>query len=295
MILMTAVVCIWGGEYSVAKTLMDTYSPMNVLLFKYVVAVAGLGLIRFTAGRGQKTEKKDYLPFLVVTFFGVVMYFVCDYTALDYIPVSVITVILAFVPVVSILVDRIVFGRKLTAKIIAGAIGSVAGVAIVIGADFDTLLHGSLIGYLLAFGAVFSWVAYNFMMEPLSKRYSHITIGFNQVFCALILVLPMQLTSLPDMSLFRPGMVVGVLYLGLASAVVGYMAMPIALRNLGPTPFGIFSNFLPITSSFFAWVCLGQSMTLLQMAGCAIVIAFSCLVIVEVGKRDAAAASEAAG
>ena len=288
VILMSLVVCIWGAEYTVAKTLMDTYSAANVLLFKYVSGIIGLGAVRFTLGRGHKTEKKDYIPFLVVTFFGVVMYFVCDYAALDYLPVSVVTIVLAFVPVVSILVERILFRKKMTAKIIVGVIGSVIGVAIVIGTDFSALLHGKLIGYVLAFGAVLSWVIYNFLMEPLSKKYSHYTIGFNQVFCALILVLPFQIASPPDMTLFRPGMLVGVLYLGFASALVGYMAMPIALKNLGPTPFGIFSNFLPITSSLFAWIFLGQSMTLLQMAGCGIVIAFSCLVIVEVGKRDAA-------
>ena len=34
IILMSLVVFIWGGEYSVAKVLMDTYSSVNVLLFK---------------------------------------------------------------------------------------------------------------------------------------------------------------------------------------------------------------------------------------------------------------------
>ncbi len=292
VLLMCLVVCIWGGEYTVAKSLMDTYSSYNVLLFKYVAGLVGLGIARFTLGRGHKTEKKDYIPFLVVTFFGVVMYFVCDYAALDYLPISTITIVLAFVPVVSILAERIIFKKKMTAKIVIGVIGSVVGVAIVIGTDFRSIFHGSLIGYALAFGAVFSWVIYNFLMEPLSKKYSHYTIGFNQVFCALILILPFQISSPPDLTLFRPEMLVGVLYLGFGSALVGYMAMPIALRNLGPTPFGIFSNFLPITSAAFAWIFLGQSMTILQMIGCAIVIFFSCLVIVEVGKRDAAAAAE---
>ena len=46
--MMSAVVCIWGAEYSVAKTLMEAFSPVNVLLFKYTVCLACMAVIRFT-------------------------------------------------------------------------------------------------------------------------------------------------------------------------------------------------------------------------------------------------------
>ena len=284
--MMSAVVCIWGAEYSVAKTLMEAFSPVNVLLFKYTVCLACMAVIRFTLVKGVKTSPKDYLHFMVATFSGIVLYFLFDYKAMDYMPISLVTIVLAFVPVVSIIIDRIVFKRKMTARIILGVAGSVIGVAIVIGPDIGLLMQGRIIGYVLAFGAVLSWNAYNFLAEPLSKKYPPIVVAFNQVFCAFLLVLPLQLTALPDLSKFTPSMVIGVLYLGILSGVIGYMTMPLGLKHLGPTISGVFSNFLPISSTFFAWVILGESMGPVQLAGGAVVIGFSCMVIIEINKRN---------
>ena len=286
IIMMSAVVCIWGAEYSVAKTLMETFSPVNVLLFKYIVCLICMAVIRFSLVKGVKTSPKDYLQFMVSTFSGIVLYFLFDYKAMDYMPISLVTIVLAFVPVVSIIIDRIVFKRKMTARILLGVAGSVIGVAIVIGPDIGLLMQGRIIGYVLAFGAVLSWNAYNFLAEPLSKKYPPIVVAFNQVFCAFLLVLPLQLTALPDLSKFTPSMVVGVLYLGILSGVIGYMTVPLGLKHLGPTISGVFSNFLPISSTFFAWVILGESMGPVQLAGGVVVIGFSCMVIIEINKRN---------
>lgn len=285
--MMSAVVCIWGAEYSVAKTLMEAFSPVNVLLFKYIVCLICMAIIRFSLVKGVKTDKKDYLHFMVATFSGIVLYFLFDYKAMDYMPISLVTIVLAFVPVVSIIIDRIVFKRKMTGKIILGIAGSVVGVAIVIGPDVELLMQGRVIGYILAFGAVLSWNAYNFLAEPLSKKYPPMVVAFNQVFCAFLLVLPLQLTAMPDLSRFTPSMIIGVIYLGVLSGVVGYMTMPLGLKYLGPTISGVFSNFLPISSTFFAWVIVGESMGPIQLVGGAVVIAFSCMVILEINKRNA--------
>ena len=76
------------------------------------------------------------------------------------------------------------------------------------------------------------------------------------------------------------------LYLGILSGVIGYMTMPLGLKHLGPTISGVFSNFLPISSTFFAWVILGESMGPVQLAGGSVVIGFSCMVIIEINKRN---------
>ena len=288
IILMSLVVVVWGSELCVGRALINTFSTVNVLMFKYPAALIGVTVMKKVFARDEKTEKKDFIMYFLATFFGVVLYMICEYTAMRYMPISLVTIVLGFVPVVSIIIDRILYGKRMTGKIILGVAGSVIGVAIVIGTDFHLLFEGRLIGYILAFLAVISWNAYNFMMTPLSGKYSDVTAGFNQILCAFLMMLPMQLTHLPEVSLLTPGMVVGIIYLGLVSAMIGYIVEPIALRNLGPTTTGIFSNFLPVTSTVFAWAFLGQSLTIVQIIGCAIVIGFSCLVIVEVGKRDGA-------
>ena len=58
------------------------------------------------------------------------------------------------------------------------------------------------------------------------------------------------------------------------------------LKVLGPTISAMFSNFLPVTATFFGWLFLGESIGVMQFIGGAIVIASSCIVIKEKGKME---------
>ena len=286
ILLMSLLVCLWGMDYVFAKNVLSVMEPMNLLFLKYAVGLCFMLVMKLALDRKSKAGGKDILFFLLCSITGVILYFFCDYTAIQYIPISLATVILAFVPVVSIIIERIVFKRRLTVKLALGVCFSFVGVAIVIGADFGALFQGRAIGYLFAFGAVLSWNAYNFIGAALSKKHTSITMGFNQLLYTLLLLLPHYIYTHPPAEAFTPGMVGSLLYLGLGSAGIGYLILPRGLRMLGPTVTGLFSNFLPITSTIFGWIFLGQMITPLQMLGGAIVIAAACLVMVEKGKQE---------
>ena len=55
-------------------------------------------------------RKKD-IPALHFTcpFAGEIIYFYCEYTAMDYIPVSLVSIVLAFVPALSIIIEKVLF------------------------------------------------------------------------------------------------------------------------------------------------------------------------------------------
>jgi hypothetical protein len=48
------------------------------------------------------------------------LYMVSEYTAMDYIPLSLISIILAFVPALSIVIERIVYKRQPRRKTVIG-------------------------------------------------------------------------------------------------------------------------------------------------------------------------------
>ena len=153
-IMMCGLVCLWGLDYVLAKNALGILKPMCLLFLKYSVGFILVAIVKFSQDRKSIVRVKDIPFFILCSITGEILYFTCEYTAMDYIPVSLITIILAFVPAVSILIERIVFKKKFTAKMALGTIICILGVAIVIGADFRELLQGRFIGYLLAFGAV---------------------------------------------------------------------------------------------------------------------------------------------
>ena len=285
-LLMCLLVCFWGLDYVVAKDALNILEPMNLLFLKYLVGALLVFGIKLKQDRKTIVRPKDIPFFILCSLTGEILYFFCEYTAMDYLPVSLITIILSFVPAVSIIAERIIFRRKFTWKMLMGVIICIIGVAIVIGADFRTLLHGRMTGYLLAFGAVISWNIYNFMTASLSSNYSGTTMALNQLFCTLLLVGPYALHTMPPMDTFTPAVTLEVIYLGLVNGGLGFMIMVNGLRVLGPTISAMFSNFLPVTATVFGWILLGESVGVMQLIGGAIVIASSCIVITEKGKME---------
>ena len=283
---MCLLVCFWGLDYVFAKEALNLLQPMCLLFLKYSVGFLVLLAIKLKVDRKTIVRLRDIPWFILCSFTGEILYYFCEYSAMDYIPVSLISIVLSFVPAVSIVIDRIVFGKKASAKIIMGVFFCIIGVIIVIGTDFRLLLQGRLTGYLLAFGAVISWNCYNFITAKVSENYDSATMSFTQLTCTVLLIMPYALHNMPPIEDFTPGVIGGIIYLGCVSAGIGFFIMVNGLKVLGPTISAMFSNFLPVTATFFGWLFLGETIGILQFAGGAVVIASSCVVIAEKGKME---------
>lgn len=191
---MFALVFMWGLDYSVAKNALEVFRPLNLMFFKYFGGLVVITLIKAVAEHRFTVRKKDIIFFVMCSLTGQVLYYFCEYTAMEYIPVALITIILSFVPIISILIERVFFKTELSVSIIA-------------------------------------WL----------------------VVCVI----------------------------GMGSAGTGYLIYVRGVKYLGPTISSLFSNFLPVTSTFFGWLILGQSLGVMQIAGGLIVIVSACYVIIE--------------
>lgn len=283
---MSMLVCFWGLDYVFAKEALNILQPMNLLFLKYSVGFLVLLAIKLKVDRKTMIRKKDISWLILCAIAGEILYFFCEYTAMDYIPVSLITIILSFVPAVSIIIERVVLKRKLTSRIVFGVILGIVGVSIVIGADFNLLLEGRLTGYLLAFGAVIAWNCYNFITAKVSQSYHSSTVSFAQLCCTVLLIMPYAIHTMPPIETFTPRVIGGIIYLGCVNAGIGFFISVNGLKVLGPTVSAMFSNFLPVTATFFGWLFLGEMIGIMQFVGGAIVIAASCIVIIEKGKME---------
>lgn len=289
-LLMLVLVTLWGLDYSVAKTALEVFRPLNLMFFKYAGGLVVMFILKLAIDRKFTVRKQDIVMFILCALVGQVMYYFCEYSAMEYIPVSLITIILAFVPIVSILIERIAFKRKFSAKMAVWLLVCIIGIALVIGADFRILLQGKAIGYLLAFGAVMCWNAYNFLTEKISEHYTSLTMSFNQLLCTTLISLPYAIHVMPPASEFTPNLILRLAYLGMGSAGLGYLILVRGIRDLGPTISAMFTNFMPVTSTIFGWLILGEHLGWLQIVGGLIVIVASCIVISEKGKLDNARA-----
>lgn len=285
-LLMTVLVFVWGMDYIAAKQALTSLAPLTLLFFKYMIASLVVVGIKLKLEGGHFFRKKDIPLFVLCGVFGELGYYYFEYTAMSYLPVSLITIVLAFVPVVSIFIDRVIYQKKTSRKVGIGILCTILGVALIIGVDYKLLFQGRIIGYLLAFGAVASWNVYNFVTASLHERYGSVTLTFNQLTCTILLAMPYALRHLPEVSTITPEVIGGVLYLGIISAGLGIIVQVRALHVLGPTTAALFSNFLPVSATILGWLFLKETITMTQIIGGIIVITAGFIVVREKGKAE---------
>lgn len=283
---MTFLMFAWGLEYIFAKHALNVFEPLTLLFFKYCIGFIIVLVIKLKMDGKSIVRKKDIPLFILCSIFGEIGYFSFEYTAMDYLPISLITIMLAFVPALSIAIEWVVYKKKATKGIGIGIFLSIIGVSLVIGVDYHVLFEGRIFGYLLALGAVITWNLYNFITASLHNRYECASLTLNQLTCTLLLTFPYAITHLPNQEAVTVGVIGGILYLGILGAGIGFIIQVKSLQILGPTASAMFSNFLPITATFFGWMILGETISFMQIVGGTIVITAGYIVIKEKGKLE---------
>ena len=284
--LMICLIIMWSFDYIVAKQVLKTLDPLVLLYLKYSVALVFMLTIKQFLDRGWKLQKRDILTLIACSILGEILYFYCEYSAMNYLPVSIIAILLAFVPALSIGLEIVIYKKKPSVKLVAGVVICGVGVALVIGVDMDALLDGKITGYILVLGAIFSWNAYNFITAAMHDRYSSISLTVMQLGCVLIILAPYMIMNLPHSSDFTPVTISGIIYLGIFGAGLGFLIQVRALHIIGPTATSLFSNFMPISTTALGWLFLNETISGVQILGGIVIITSGYFVIKEKGKME---------
>ena len=284
--LMVMLVCIWGFEYVAAKTSQTVFETMTIVSMKYLLAILVVTAMKLITKSHTPIRKRDIPVFITCSLLGQVIYFYCEYKAMDYMPVGLITVMLAFLPICSIFTEWVLYKKKPTGKMLGGVMFCILGVALIIGVDLEAVLSGQFIGYLLCLAALFCWNGYNFVAENLTGKYDKFSLTFNQMLCTILLTFPMGLSQFPGFSAFDdPKIIASVCFQGLICSGIGFSVYMYSLKSLGSTTMAVYNNFLPITTALLGWLCLGETLAGLQIIGMAITILAGLVVIREKAKQ----------
>lgn len=285
-ILMTVLVLIWGFEFVCAKLMLDIFKPITLIFVRFSLALIVITIIKLKIEPGFQLKKKDIKLFFLCAFIGQVLYLICEWTALDYLPVSIVSLTLAFTPVISILIEKVLYGISISLKMLFFIAVSIVGVSLIIGIDVTQLLGGKIFGYLFCLGAIICVNIYNYLTSHLGKNYSDISLSINQVICTVLLTLPYAVTHLPNFQAIDISVVGAIAFMGLISAGFGFYIYIFGISNIGPTANAVYMNFQPVSTTFFCWLILGESMNPIQLLGGALVIVSGIIVLKEKGKID---------
>ncbi len=267
-IAMIATVIIWGLSFISIKVTLNVFPPMTLAVLRFLIAIILLMVILRIKEPGAKINKKDIPMMAMAGFVGVTLYYAFENHGVNLISASAASMIIATIPVFSLIAESFILKTKLTLSKIAGVIFSVVGVYFIVGGNIKELLASSNgLGYLMMLGAVLSWVIYNLITKPLFEKYSQLTIIYYQMIFGTIFLIPFVFFEKTKWNLINTTVTLNVIYLAVFCSAIAYYLYAYALNNLSVTSTSLYLNLSPLVTAVGSYFILQESITKNQIIG----------------------------
>ncbi len=285
-----------GAALVATRFVVDESGPISLALLRYIVGFLCLLPFVLIAGKAARIARRDLLPIAligIVQFGGVVA--VLNF-GLQYIPAARAALIFATFPLITMLLAAALGHERLTIAKTAGVLLTVAGVGVALG---DRALErggapDAWIGELAVFFSAFCGALSSVLYRPYLRRYPALPVGAVAMlasvgFLALLAAGEGFYAAWPRFSL---GGWIAVIFIGVSSGVFFYLWLW-ALERTTATKVTVFLALSPITAAALGALLLGESLTLLLLAGMVCVVLGLCLAHWPVGNFPKANGSRA--
>ena len=276
VLMMIVAVVSWAFAFPFIKIGLQELSAVNLTILRlFLVCGVFLFLMVIIPRKFTPLEKKDIVPLFLLGFFGVVVYHLgLNYGEL-YISASAASLIIASIPVFTVMFAALLLKEKLTQKIVIGVIVSLGGVVII--SFTGTSSNPFEITYLSAAVAVFisalAGAGYTIAGKKLLTRYSALSLTVYAFLFGSLGLLPFVSSSLVDeISKLSWNGWGAVLFLALFPTVVGYVLWYVALEIKTASEISVFLYFIPVLSTIISYFLFQESITLLFLLGGVLVI-----------------------
>ena len=190
----------------------------------------------------------------------------CYLTALNYASAGLVALLLYAYPTLVCLLAAIFLGERITGRTVALLAVSFIGIALTLGGG-----HGTPTGIVLALGGALFYSIY--IIVGARELGGTDALASTTVVC--LSAATMTLVAVPFHAPQLPGTWWSWLAAGLiaiVSTVVGILAFFAGLKRVGPAKASILSTLEPVVTVAAAWFILGETLSVVQLAGGALVL-----------------------
>ena len=268
----------WGITFICTKALLNDFSALEILFFRFVAAYLGLWIIR---PKLMKIERRDNILFLLAGLTGVVLYQFTENVAINYTNASNVSVIVSICPLfTAIIAQYFLKENHLNLWFLLGFIISIFGVALVC-FNGKTELELNPVGDMLALFSAVCWGFYSLFVSLINrKNYDPICTTRRVFFYAVLLMIPLvavtrgiNLDKAINVARFsKPMNWVNLLFLGLIASGFCFSAWNKACEIVGTVKVSCGLYLIPVVTIIFAFFTLGEQITVLGGIGAVITI-----------------------
>lgn len=268
---------IWGLNFPVLKTTLLELDPLALNALRFPIAATIVLLFLRQSGPIPLPDPEDRLRLIWLGFLGNVVYQLLFIVGVNLTLAGNASILLATTPVWTLLLSMRAGHERATWALSVGVIGTLIGMVLVVtGGGGEVALQGhSVGGDLLMVASAIAWSFYTVGSRDLIQKYGSLpttawTLGAGTVFVFLIGIPSLLRTDFGSVS---ASSWLGVLYAGALAIGLAYVLWYRGVQKIGNSRTAVFSNLVPVVALVAAWIWLGETPALLQIAGAAVIIA----------------------
>ena len=253
---------IFGLGVPVTKLLLDQWvSPMGYMLTRCLGAAVIFWIISLFMPK-EPVQRKDLLIIMLGGLLGFVVSQTLTAWALVYTTPVYFSLIATLTPVATMLMAAVFLKETLNGKKTMGVLIGIAGALLMV---FMGWQGGSgtndVLGIFLTILSLLTWVIYLLITRNVSQKYSAVTQMKWIFLISTLAVLPFAAPEWGQQKLFSAAWawtgVAEMAFIVLFATVMGYFAIPFAMRYLPATTVSIYTNLQPVVASLTA-IYIGQ-------------------------------------
>lgn len=267
------VMVVWGLSFLSIKVAVQVFAPMSLALSRFVIASVILITILKIREPGTRLDKKDMPRLALSGIVGITVYFFFENNGIKLTTASTASIIIATIPILTLLSDYIFCGNRLTWPKLIGVMLSFWGVYLTVsGSGQFSFRSEYFVGNLHMLGAAVAWVVYSLVTRPLGVRYSKLAITTYQTLYGTLAIFPFTLFERNNWNMVDGTVILNIFFLGIFGSALGYYIYVNAMEELGVSISSLFLNLIPVVTVIGSYFFLGEKITPAQMLGGGVII-----------------------
>jgi drug/metabolite transporter (DMT)-like permease len=265
----------WATNMVLGRWLRSDIGPLTLAASRFLIASAIFAILLQRRPAEERRLGDDRWLALGMALTGVAAFAPTLYLGLRFTTAVNATLINGFGPLITGLLATLVIRESMSRRQVTGALVGLIGIVILISGGSLAFWQeaGINIGDLITLGAVTLWGLYSVLGRRVMRQRSALSATAFSAFLGLpLLVLgaAWEIKRLPVH--ISPGLILAVLYIGIAPTVIGFLAWNAGVRRLGASGAMVFYNTLPLYGALLGTLFLGESLGPAHLVGGALVI-----------------------
>lgn len=268
----TGAMLIWSTSFVATKLAYSSFPPLTLGAVRFVIA----SVILLIAAQWMELlvlpPRRDLGMMALSGLLGITLYFAMENIGVHLTTASNAALIMSSYPAITMIMERLIYGVHVTAMKWVGIALAMVGVMFVSGAGAGAGGEHALLGNVILCGTGVVWAFYNFATRSVVNRYPAVTVSLYQTLAGSLAFIPLALLERGQWREPTAASWGIAAYLGVFCSVAAFMLFNYGLRRLTAGAAVSLTNLVPVFGVFFSVIILGESVSVWQLAGGAVVL-----------------------